>query len=232
MAAGQEAECGGEDGDELVHVVLSAGSRPAPEARAIRSESLLIPSLCTLDGPVRTPLGHALCPSSLSPPTSNWSLWPTRRPTVCNAIMPLRSLAPMPPLRATLAYTRGRLERGTSSFHDAARGMQKNPAEAGFSECAESQNRTGDTRFFRPVLYRLSYLGATNPGSAVPFASLPVSGGRGGGATGSRRARPRRPATRARSRAPRRPPGRRRASRCPGAARCCRSRSPAPTWPR
>jgi hypothetical protein len=33
----------------------------------------------------------------------------------------------------------------------------------GFLECAESQNRTGDTRFFRPVLYRLSYLGKDNP---------------------------------------------------------------------
>jgi hypothetical protein len=35
--------------------------------------------------------------------------------------------------------------------------------ETGVSECAESQNRTGDTRFFRPVLYRLSYLGKKAP---------------------------------------------------------------------
>ncbi len=28
-----------------------------------------------------------------------------------------------------------------------------------FLSGAESQNRTGDTRFFRPVLYQLSYLG-------------------------------------------------------------------------
>src|SRR3989442_13909816 len=27
--------------------------------------------------------------------------------------------------------------------------------------CAEGQNRTGDTRFFRPLLYQLSYLGGT-----------------------------------------------------------------------
>ncbi len=29
----------------------------------------------------------------------------------------------------------------------------------GFADYAESENRTRDTRFFRPVLYRLSYLG-------------------------------------------------------------------------
>ena len=27
--------------------------------------------------------------------------------------------------------------------------------------CAEGQNRTGDTWFFRPLLYQLSYLGGT-----------------------------------------------------------------------
>ena len=27
--------------------------------------------------------------------------------------------------------------------------------------CAEGQDRTGDTWFFRPLLYRLSYLGGT-----------------------------------------------------------------------
>jgi hypothetical protein len=40
---------------------------------------------------------------------------------------------------------------------------RKNPEKRsvyqGFEDGAESQNRTGDTRFFRPVLYRLSYLG-------------------------------------------------------------------------
>src|SRR5436305_5711603 len=30
----------------------------------------------------------------------------------------------------------------------------------GNSRCAEGQNRTGDTWFFRPLLYQLSYLGA------------------------------------------------------------------------
>ena len=29
------------------------------------------------------------------------------------------------------------------------------------SACAEGQNRTGDTWFFRPLLYQLSYLGGT-----------------------------------------------------------------------
>lgn len=33
------------------------------------------------------------------------------------------------------------------------------PLSHGAFHGAESQNRTGDTRFFRPVLYRLSYLG-------------------------------------------------------------------------
>ena len=41
---------------------------------------------------------------------------------------------------------------------------------------AEDQNRTGDTRFFRPVLYRLSYLGSTQLDMRiVPAApALPV----------------------------------------------------------
>ena len=42
-------------------------------------------------------------------------------------------------------------------------GKSKNPEKPRFDGAfyggAESQNRTGDTRFFRPVLYRLSYLG-------------------------------------------------------------------------
>src|SRR5947209_14954637 len=42
---------------------------------------------------------------------------------------------------------------------------------------AQSVNRTRDTRFFRPVLYQLSYLGAvasaTYPGSASRSAPLP-----------------------------------------------------------
>jgi hypothetical protein len=43
-------------------------------------------------------------------------------------------------------------------LHDAAR----SPAYAEDLPAlhAESRNRTDDTRFFRPVLYRLSYLGA------------------------------------------------------------------------
>ena len=40
---------------------------------------------------------------------------------------------------------------------------------------AESQNRTGDTRFFRPVLYRLSYLGTLNHGLFSDFgAAIPA----------------------------------------------------------
>jgi hypothetical protein len=31
----------------------------------------------------------------------------------------------------------------------------------GHKQSAEGQDRTVDTRFFRPVLYQLSYLGAT-----------------------------------------------------------------------
>ena len=41
----------------------------------------------------------------------------------------------------------------------------------GFIRCAESQNRTGDTRFFRPVLYRLSYLGRGVRADALPSTS-------------------------------------------------------------
>ena len=36
--------------------------------------------------------------------------------------------------------------------------MIGNPSK---SVCAEGQNRTGDTWFFRPLLYQLSYLGGT-----------------------------------------------------------------------
>jgi hypothetical protein len=52
----------------------------------------------------------------------------------------------------------------------------KNPVEplpTGFLECAESQNRTGDTRFFRPVLYRLSYLGMPRPSRFAVGLRLP-----------------------------------------------------------
>lgn len=47
-----------------------------------------------------------------------------------------------------------------------------NPLQGGrFHDGAESQNRTGDTRFFRPVLYRLSYLGAGLWADALPSTS-------------------------------------------------------------
>ena len=41
---------------------------------------------------------------------------------------------------------------------EVAKSPAEGPGTSGF-EYAESQNRTGDTRFFRPVLYQLSYLG-------------------------------------------------------------------------
>jgi hypothetical protein len=40
----------------------------------------------------------------------------------------------------------------------ARRPMLGKPSKA---VCAEGQNRTGDTWFFRPLLYQLSYLGGT-----------------------------------------------------------------------
>jgi hypothetical protein len=38
---------------------------------------------------------------------------------------------------------------------------------------AEGQDRTGDTRFFRPLLYQLSYLGRKARG-AVPLTNYPA----------------------------------------------------------
>jgi hypothetical protein len=47
------------------------------------------------------------------------------------------------------------------------------PCRTGVWSGAESQNRTGDTRFFRPVLYRLSYLGATRSLKFCDLSCLP-----------------------------------------------------------
>src|SRR5438552_5365798 len=45
---------------------------------------------------------------------------------------------------------------GSSTRPDDRTGWSRNPTKG---LCAEGQNRTGDTWFFRPLLYQLSYLG-------------------------------------------------------------------------
>ncbi len=42
-----------------------------------------------------------------------------------------------------------------------ARGRKRDEETPAKVVCAEGQNRTGDTWFFRPLLYQLSYLGGT-----------------------------------------------------------------------
>lgn len=46
-----------------------------------------------------------------------------------------------------------------------ATGMDtKKPTEVGLSNGGQTQNRTGDTRIFSPLLYRLSYLASFEKG--------------------------------------------------------------------
>src|SRR2546426_8064920 len=50
-------------------------------------------------------------------------------------------------------------KRANSALSDGRKRDEETPTK-GF--CAEGRNRTGDTWFFRPLLYQLSYLGATS----------------------------------------------------------------------
>ena len=61
----------------------------------------------------------------------------------------------------------------------AAKNAKPRPGwNGGVSSCAERQNRTADTGFFRPVLYQLSYLGAAVPDSSGPRPALLRNGRR------------------------------------------------------
>ena len=113
-------------------------------------------------------------PSNSRPPTKKVL---TRRERAFQVVVRPRLRAP--PLRAGRSPNNQRFESAHARCGETA-GMaaQKKPLlarERAFSNGGQTQNRTGDTRIFSPLLYRLSYLASLEKGGIKCSRSVLVN---------------------------------------------------------